>query len=366
MLSILLTLLAILFTVQDKPVKLAAVSLIHAASYSIFFMVWIGPALWLLQRRDRRAAVAAFSGAVGIGLGLLVNPYFPENVRFDLVQASVMRIAGPAHVKIAPELGPAGRWNIACCLPAALPWLVAHFVRLSKRKELVATPATNLFLLLSTGSFLGLLRVQRTADFFIPFCVLYAAAVLSPYLGALRADLATIGFLLAVPCAVNVYLTHEFVAGTPELGRFKGAAEYLRVNAPDALVLNTEWAPDYFFLFFLNSRSRYVIGIDPTFLYVTDSRKYWFWRHIWADEASTCDHENCADAERTDIVSASWKELGAQYVVADHNNSPRVESILRKNPAVTEVFRDAGVSVYKIDSCGYGAANCSPATSKAY
>src|SRR5258708_2174767 len=66
LLSLLLTLLAALFTLTGKPWKLAVVSLIHALSYSIFFLVGIVPACWFLLRRDRRSGVAALYCAAGV------------------------------------------------------------------------------------------------------------------------------------------------------------------------------------------------------------------------------------------------------------------------------------------------------------
>lgn len=349
LLSVLLTLAAALWTLQDKPLKLGLVSLIHAFSYSMFFMVGIAPALWFLLRRDRRSGVALFSCAAGVGLGLLANPYFPENIRFDLYVASVVGIARGAHVKIAGELAPASSlWVIAACLPAALPWLGALLVRVYKWRA-TTTPVTNLLLLISGMMALGTVQVMRTSDFFLPFAILFAAATLSPYLNARRADVAIAGFLLAIPCAGNVYLAHAGAVNAPSHQRFRGAATYLKTNAPDSLVLNTGWAPDYFFLFFYNSSSRYVIGIEPTFLYLNDPRKYWLWRHMYEDEPGTCDHENCADAERIDIASAARKVLGAQYVVNDHENNPRVDSMLRKSNDVTEVYRDAALSVYRVE-----------------
>jgi hypothetical protein len=348
-LSILLTLAAALWTLQDKPLKLGLISLIHAFSYSVFFMVGIAPALWFLLRRDRRSGVALFSCAAGVGLGLLANPYFPENLRFDLFVASVVGIARGAHVKIAGELAPSDSfWVIVACLPAALPWLGALLMRVFKWRA-TTTPVTNLLLLISGVMAVGTVKVMRTSDFFLPFAILFAAATLSPYLKVRRADIAIAGILLAIPCVANVYLAHMGVMSAPSHVRFRGAATYLKMYAPDSLVLNTGWAPDYFFLFFYNSSSRYVIGIEPTFLYLNDPHKYWLWRHMYEDEQGTCDHENCTDAERIDIASAARNVLGAQYVVNDHENNPHVDSMLRKSHDVTEVYRDAGLSVYRVE-----------------
>jgi len=348
LLSVLLTLLAALWTVTDKPVRLAAVALAHALSYSIFFLVGMAPAIWLLLRRDRRSSIAALSCGAGMVLGLLANPYFPENLRFDIVQATVVSLGQKAHVRMGGELYPATSWMwIVSCLPVASPWIGALVLYLWHWRR--STPVSNLFLLLSAATFSGTLRVVRTVDFFVPFAILFAAAAISPYLKGSRADAAAVGLLFSLPCVANVYLTSQYVREAPSLARYRGAAEYLRANAPGALVANTQWN-DYQLLFFLNSRNRYVIGIEPTFTYLADPRKYWLWFHISEDEANTCDHEYCGDADRTDVVSAVRQDLGAQYVLTGHGANPRLEKILRNKANVTEVYRDAAFSVYRIDS----------------
>jgi hypothetical protein len=350
LLSVLLTMLAALLTMKDKPVPLAAVSMLHALSYSMFFLVGMAPAVWFLVRRDRRALVATLSCGAGIFLGLLVNPYFPENLRFDVVQASVVSIGQKAHVRMGGELyPPSSWWVIVSSLPAIVPFLIALGVRLRHWRRATPAPLIDLFLVLSGATFLGTLRVVRTADFLFPFAILFAAAVLAPFLKRSRTDLAVIGLLLALPCAANVYLTHRYTLEAPSLARYRGAAAYLNSNAPGELVANTQWN-DYQLLFFLNSHNRYLVGIEPTFMYLADPRKYWLWLHTSEDEPGTCDHEYCADADRTDIVAAFRDVLGTRYLVVDHDLNPRVEAILRKNTNVTEVFRDVGLSVYRIDS----------------
>jgi hypothetical protein len=305
----------------------------------------MAPAIWFLLRRDRRSCIAALACGAGIVLGLLLNPYFPENLRFDIVLVSVVSLGQQAHVHMGDESYPANSGSVLALLPVALPWMGALILRLRNWRQ--SAPAADLFLLLSAATFLGTLRVVRTVDFFVPFAILFAASVISPYLKTSRTDVVVL--LALLPCFFDSCLMRQYVREAPSLARYRGAAEYLRVNAPGALVANAQWY-DYQFLFFLNSRNRYVIGIEPTLTYMADPRKYWLWYHISADEPGTCDHETCADSDRTDIVAAVRYDLGAQYVLVGHYANPRLESILRKKTNVTEVYRDAAFSVYRIDS----------------
>jgi hypothetical protein len=350
LLSVLLTFLAALFTLEDRPIGMALISALHALSYSMFFLVAAAPALWLVLRRDRRALRIALCCAGGIGVGLLLSPYFPENIRYDIVQASVVDVALRAHVLMGGELYPVRSWWwIATSLPVLALWLAAVPIRLRQLMRGNFSPGTDLLFAASVVTFAGTIRVGRTADFFVPFAMLFAACVLSPLLGNWRKDLRYIGVPLGLICAANVYLASTYVLGSPSIARFRGAAEYLRANAPRDLVANAQWG-DYQFLFFWNSQTRYVVGIEPTMMYLSDPKKYWLWRHMSDDEPTTCGEEHCADSERIAIASAVRDQLGAKYVFAEHAVNPRLEKVLHQTAGVEEVYRDPAFSIFRVGS----------------
>jgi len=351
LLSLLLTLLAVLFTLKQRPIPLFIVCALHASSYSIFFLAGFGPVLWLLLRRNRPALVLAASSAAGMAAGLLLNPYFPENVRYDLVQASVTEIATRAHVVIGGELDPLTNWQywILSSLPILSLWLTAVYFRIREWRSRKGVDAVDLLLTASVITLLGTFRVSRTADFFVLFALLFAAAVLSPKLAAWRKDLPYALAPLGVACCIHVFLTYSYVLAAPVLDRYRNAAEYLRTHAKGDLVANADWG-DYQFLFFLNPRARYVVGIEPTMLYLSDHRKYWLWRHMADDETSTCGREQCPESERTAIGKAMRAGLGASYIFLQHAENPKLEKALQQEPGVAEVFRDAGFSLYRLDA----------------
>jgi len=146
---------------------------------------------------------------------------------------------------------------------------------------------------------------------------------------------------------VYVGLTCQYVLEAPSLARFRGAAEYLRTHARRELVANADWG-DYYFLYYLNPASRYVVGIEPTMMYLSDADKYWLWRHVSDDEMFTCPREHCADGEREDIATAVRAGLGARYIFIERAGNPHVEARLLATPGVKEVYRDVGYSIYRI------------------
>jgi hypothetical protein len=276
---------------------------------------------------------------------LLANPYFPENILYTLTNANVVNIAHKAHVEIGGELYPMQpAWFLAASIPIAAIWFFAAWRRL---REWRPDATADLFFTASILTLAGSIRVGRTFDFFVPFATLFAAIVLTPWLDRRRKDLPYLSALFLGLCATNVFLTYRTELGTVSVARYKAAAEYLHRHAPGKLVANAQWG-DYYYLFFWNPSNRYVIGIEPTFTYLMDPRKYWIWRHMSNDDPFTCDHEVCAPSERLDTATAVGAELRADYLFIVHEWNSKLEATLRNRPDVTEVFRDACCSLYKL------------------
>ena len=350
LLSLLLTLLAVLFTVKNRPIPLLLVCALHAASYSMFFLAAFGPAIWLLLQRNLPALKLAAASAGGIVAGLLCNPFFPENLRFDLAVVGVTEIAARAHVVIGGELEPLTNWAwwILSSLPILSLWLLAVCLRIRQWRNRRGVDAVDLLFVASLITLLGTIRVSRTADFFVLFALLFAAAVLSPYVEARRKDLVYVLAPLVIVCCIHVGLTYSYVKAAPVLDRYRSAAEYLRTHAKGGLVANADWG-DYQFLFYLNPATHYVAGIEPTMLYLSDHGKYWFWRHMADDETSTCGREQCQENERVAIGKAMRAQLGANYIFLQHAENPKLENALHQEAGVTEVFRDLDFSLYSLD-----------------
>jgi hypothetical protein len=61
--------------------------------------------------------------------------------------------------------------------------------------------------------------------------------------------------------------------------RYKKAALWLKTHTPGSAVFNTDW-DDFPELFFFNSDNKYVVGLDPAFLYLYDPVLYRQWIEI--------------------------------------------------------------------------------------
>jgi len=262
---------------------------------------------------------------------------------------SVVSIAAKAHVSIGGELYPMSPgWFLMASLPVVLVWFAAAIVRVRQWRESGLAPKVDLLFAVSVAALAGSFQVGRTVDFFVPFGVIFAAVVLSPWVRSHSRDLPYLCVPILCLCVVNVFLAYLTAQRSADFGHYRGASEYLQRHAPGELVANAQWG-DYYYLFFWNSSNRYVIGIEPTTTYRMDPKKYWIWRHMSEDERFTCDHEICTQGERSDIAAAIAGRLHARYIFTDHQCNPTLESVLRNRAGVTEAFRDSYFSVFRLD-----------------
>jgi len=345
--SLLLMLLATRYLIEERPRPLAVVCFLHAIGYSIFFFPALPVGLYWIIRRNRRSTVLALACALGMLAGLIANPFFPENVKFSFAQSASPLLAGAAGVlDIGMESRPLNAGWLLTALPVFAVWLPALGLTIARFRRQRPAPAQLLVLGMSMVFLAAAFRAARSMDYFVPLAILFAASVLSPWVGTHKEKAAYgFGFLFLLAAFLLIPATNT-IRSAPSIERFQGAATFLAREAPHELVVNTHWE-QYPLLYFWNWQSRYVTGIDPTFLYLHNHRMYWLWRHMSDDQLPTCGEPDCARAEPAAVEDAIARDLGATYVVVDRQANPKLNDALRASGAMREAFHDANVSVFQ-------------------
>lgn len=332
--SWLLVTLATLLTIREKPLWLAIVSALHAASYSIFFLAAMPVGFYFLIQRNRISLQMLAVCLAGCGAGLLLNPFFPENVKFAWEIANTRLGPDMARaLKSGGEVLPIGVWWLAAAIPVLLPW-AASIVK-SARRPAEIKPSQWMLLLVSLATLAVSFRAARTFDYFPPAAIAFSASVLSPWVARNREKAAyTFGFLLLLMAATAVPALST-VRSAPSADRYRAASEYLAAAAPDALVLNTQWE-QYPFLYFWNTQSRYLTGMEPALFYRADPDLYWLWRKLADDQIDGLD------------LAATAHAFGARFVLVDRDRNPRLDHALASDPRFRSAFANDWIQVLEI------------------
>jgi hypothetical protein len=281
--------------------------------------------------------------ALGIAAGLVVNPYFPDNLWYFYTQ--IFQISAVQKIPMGGEWYPWETWYFLKenAVVFASLFLAIFFILLQKGQKDVRTVtlflATALFLFLSFKS-------RRFIEYFVPFGILFSAFALREPIQAALADSrgrVRSGALFLVLCLLVGTASWNAVERTArEIEAnargtlnplYENCARWLEQNTPaGSRVFHTDW-DDFPALFFFNTHNQYIAGIDPNFLYLHDPV---LWRAY--AEVTLGNVKNPAAVVRN--------LFRARYVFSDTLHD-RFLNHLRAEGKATRVYGDEACEVYE-------------------
>jgi hypothetical protein len=328
---------------QRKFVWLIPLGFVYVWLYDAFPLLMMiaviyAAAVFLTERRIEWKAVI-YPG-VGIALGLIINPYFPQNVAF--IFNHLLPKIGELGVSVGNEWYPYDTWvlieNSGFALAAFLVGVCALIWRGQKFDRATLTT-------FALAVFFGLLtfKSRRFIEYFPAFVLIFAALSVSPVLDrAARSErtkpLITIGLLaiLIAPLIITLNQARSVMADQSKPAETYAAASYWIAQhaAPGALIFQTDW-DDFPRLFFYNPVNVYTIGLDPTYMQLYDPALYDDWVKITQGQV-----------ERPSAQIRS--RFGGDYVITDLQHTAFLKQA-KSDPGLKEVFRDQYAAVFTVN-----------------
>jgi hypothetical protein len=300
--------------------------------------------------------------ALGILLGTLIHPYFPHNVEFSYLHMlpKVLQLLGVEHAETPIRVG--NEWYpYSPDFLLRANWLAILLVPLGFVPILLDPRPARLRTLDGIVVALGIiavtflvmfLRSRRWIEAEPVFAGLFCAFAWSRALpervrawfaarvpAEKRKPLAIRGVVAAA--AVLLFLLYGTVnaamddtRSTRDYTRYRDGARWLAANTPaGARVFATDW-DDFPELFFWNTHNTYLIGLDPTYMYLYDGPLYLQWRDITRGNV-----ERPAALIR-DVYGSSWV-----FTDTDHREFLRRAA---EDPELVEVYRDREVVLFRV------------------
>jgi hypothetical protein len=130
----------------------------------------------------------------------------------------------------------------------------------------------------------------------------------------------------------------------PRADLYKAGVEWVSAHSKQGeIVFNTQW--DQFpQLFYWNDYNYYVVGMDPTFMYVYDKELYFKWRVVSDDEMAKW-------GSVRDLYRTMFVDFSSRFVFVEKNRNPRLVEFLDfdvEGRYFERGFEDEGVVVYKL------------------
>lgn len=314
-----------------------------------------------LIRRSAKFLLAIFGG---LSLGLVANPFFPQNLFFyreQIVQVAI--VGGHAFgVLVGQEWYPADfgsliSGNFLIFLPFfVITAFTACAVMRTRpiRPEAVSSErrrAILFFVALAAIFLLMTLRQARHKEYFLPLLLAASALLGDTALAAIDVRVFSSGgekwykrfwppILVAGFLGLAVFAGHEATVVQRVYSernvwtRFVAVGSWMRAHLPeDAIVFQTAW-DDTPYLLYRDDAQRYIAGLDPRFFSDKDHTKYWEWRDIGEGR------------RRAGLAALIEKDFDSRYVFLKRDKEP-LRPLIEKDPSFERVYQDAEAEVWK-------------------
>lgn len=311
-------------------------------------------AVLLIKRRlDLRPILYA---GLGVGLGVLINPYFPQNLIF-LVRHLAPKLTEATSVSVGSEWYPYDTTQLLSNSPLALAAFVSAILALGlQERRMDVRTATSFFLAVLFG--LMLFQSRRFIEYFPPFALIFAAFAWTPLIEAQRwktvVDQASHpgktggaqfmlrrwipAIALAVVLIPGIWIglrdSQKSIRSAKPYGLYANASMWLAENTTvGERIFQTDW-DDFPRLFFYNSRNIYLIGLDPTYMQLYSPELYALWVDITKGRVSDPSQE-IAD------------RFGAKYIMTDLQHKDFIDEA-EDDPGLERVYRDGQAVIYQV------------------
>jgi hypothetical protein len=341
--SLLVLVLGLHWLLQGRYRRLLPLGFVYVWLYDAFPLLLVlgGVYFIVVASTERRLAWPALIYPVaGIALGLVVNPYFPQNVTF-IVQHLLPKLGDATAVPVGSEWYPYDTWVLLQNSGVALGLFgltLLFFNRQGRRVD-----ARLLTLLLLTAVFgLMLFRARRFVEYFPPFVLILAALNFAPLLANVkwarpfrwRWQPVFLVLLLVGTAVFTINATRTAIRRSLPADQYAAAALWLDAySEPGSTVFQTDW-DDFTRLFFYDSDNVYTVGLDPTYMSLYDAALYAEWVQI----------------TRGEVLRPSFAINGrfqADYVFSDLEHEAFLAQAAA-DPGLEEIYRDDYAVIFAV------------------
>jgi len=336
---------------EGKYKHLAVLSFLYVWMYDAFPLILAIAGLHflsvLLMERRLEFRPLLWSG-LGVMAGLIINPYFPNNLIFTYHHL-LPKLLDATSVNVGNEWFP---YDTGQLLKNSLPAFVAFSsstlaLGLAGRKMDLRI-ATSFLIALLFG--LMLFKARRFVEYFPPFALIFAAFAWHPFFdverqplvvssklfAALHTNMPIVVLALAVSAGIikTIPVTQESLTQSKPYDLYQGASAWLVHNTPAGeRIFQTDW-DDFPRLFFYNTHNTYLAGLDPTYFQSYDKDLYDEWVQITRGRME----------KPSQII---LKRFSTRYVHTDLEHGDFLRQA-EKDPDMIEVYRDNQAVIFQI------------------
>lgn len=344
--SLLILIIGLHLLLQSKFKWLLPLGFIFVWTYNAFPLLLIVSgtyfiATMLLERKFAWQAI--LYPLAGIGLGLIMNPYFPENVTFIMGHLSPK--LGESATKVGNEWTPYRTATLIENSAVALTAVMLGTFSLGWQKERIDKKTLIALGLVIVFGFM-LFKSRRFVEYFPAFALIFLAFSSAPLIQSWHAKLShgrpafhhllpsAMLLLLAIPLTTSLQDGRELLSRSKPADQYTAAALWLHENTPaNSTIFQTDW-DDFTRLFFYHNDAIYTAGLDPTFMELHDPELFTLWRDITQGKVD----------QPGQIIQT---QFGSDYIFTDLKHGSFLDEA-KQDPLLEEIYRDEYAVIFAI------------------
>jgi len=357
-LSLIFLILGLYFIIKQKYIFLSILSFFYVWTYGAwplmlvrFFIIVLCFFRAFFVKKNIKLF---FACALGLTLGLIINPYFPKTFPFYWLQTFKI-----AFLNYQTKIGVGAEWyayplaefiknNLLIFIPwvVSLSWFLFSFKKQNKNSWFFAFCST--FFLFYT------LKARRNIEYFAPMALFFNGLcftqiekkinwvkIKKDFKNLCQGENGIFYFLLIIFLMTSIIagflayfnlsmtnLFQEYKNTKRSLTHLQKSSNWLKNNTqPKEIIFQGNWGifPE---LFYFNHYNFYINGLDQTFMYEKDPETY----KQWADLVFYHINSN----ETAKILKQTFR---ANYVLVDKQNNKFIK-LLKKSKGLTMVYED--------------------------
>ncbi|MDD4607266.1 MAG: hypothetical protein PHS07_02965 [Patescibacteria group bacterium] len=330
----------------------------------------------LFAKQKIKLILSTLSGSI---LGIIINPYFPQNINFYWQQIFKIGILNYGNkISVGMEWYPYNGLSLLYVLIIIMILWIFSFIWSSNQRNKSKKVFSLLFL--SIIFCLATLKSGRYVEYFVPLTILAIGYSLNnfwptvnyksiiqkikhSFLGPQRFILSIITIYLIIGMGFFVYFglvrviidTQKNITNGFDLNKFKYSSQWLKDNTPlKSTIFHSCW-DEFPALFYHNDQNNYLVGLDPTFMYNYDKNLYWQWENlVWGNPPINTDYKkNFKNNKKLDINDYNLSEIiknnfNSSYIFLEKNRHIELDKVLNNNAKFILAYEDLEVKIYKI------------------
>jgi hypothetical protein len=305
--AIIFLVLSVHFLFQKRYWPLLPIAFLFTETYDLFPLLlftaiaWVVVIAWTERRFEWRPLLWV---SLGIAAGLVINPYFPQNLELMYEHARIKLTLSDYDTKVGGEWYPYDSWEfLGNALVACISMVVGYIALDPAERKSGQHPL--LFAILATALMILMAKWRRIAEYWPPFAVMFAAFSLQTWLAGARAtfsrlppeimqelepfldrntttqsvddwsaieiikmvSVVLIALFLSTALFFNLRAAAKDIRQSEPHEYYQRGAEWLKAHVPPGhIIFNTDW-DDFPRLFYYDTNHYYVTGLDPSYLY---------------------------------------------------------------------------------------------------